>query len=399
MRKEYLFEELSSIDTDLILEAAPCENKKGTSRKGRIIMRYAAICASLALMIVAAGIFVHFQNKNITPVDYAPVAKICFDVNPGIEVEIDGNNIVVHVKAVNSDGENVIGGIDFKGKSIEEASLELVESMLEKGYINKETNYLLLTIESERDMQELEDKLMSKIAVSIKEVNGKIIVQQIDKDAENSEIADMYGITVGKAKLIKGIAEKYTEKTLEELSKMTVTELSGFVYKKEEKTELVFDYPYEIKAPEGCMAASEAFDVAMRSLEHSAEEIRDLMIRKAGINGEDYEFDIYYRVLSYNWHVTFSVNGKTGNVTVLNKECSRSPYPGFVISHPDAHDIAVDGVKDIFLTIELTTTDTDTNGVPHYIVRIMGKNYDNENIEYVVFVDAVTGDILEMKKK
>ena len=33
MRKEYLFEELSSIDTDLILEAAPCENKKRTSRK------------------------------------------------------------------------------------------------------------------------------------------------------------------------------------------------------------------------------------------------------------------------------------------------------------------------------------------------------------------------------
>ena len=39
MRKEYLFEELSSIDMDLILEAAPCENKKRTSRKGRIIMR------------------------------------------------------------------------------------------------------------------------------------------------------------------------------------------------------------------------------------------------------------------------------------------------------------------------------------------------------------------------
>lgn len=400
MTDKKLIEEIGGIDMEYVLEAAPYERKNKFSKRRGIIMKYASICTAFALLIVGVGVFVHFQNESDAPIYYAPVAKVCFDVNPGIEVEIDGNNIVVHVNAVNSDGENVIGGIDFKGKSIEEASLQLVESMLEKGYINKETNYLLLTIESERDMQELEDKLMSEIAVSIKEVNGKIIVQRIDKDAENSEIADMYGITVGKAKLIKGIAEKYTDKTLEELSKMTVTELSGFVYEKEEKTEFVFDYPYEIKAPDGCMEVTEAFDLVMKDLGYSPAEIKELRIDSVKVYGDEYKFRIHYVLWDYSGTVTYSVNGKNGDVEMLESTGGTTLYPGFVISHNDATRIAVDKVKDIFLSIEeLHTKGRGQHGTPHYVVEMVGKSYDNEVMRYSVYIDAKTGEVLELSKK
>lgn len=399
MTNEKLFKEISGIDTDLVLEAAPCDKKKKTTKRPINIMRYAAVCAAFALIVAGLGMFVHFNNENATPKYYAPVAKLCFDVNPGIEVDIDGNNVVVYVNAVNSDGENVIGGVDFKGKSIEEAALLLVESMVEKGYINKETNCLLLTIESERDMQELEDKLRTEIAVSIKEVEGKIIVQKIEKSEDVSQIAEAYGITVGKAKLIKDISGKHSELSLKKLAGMTITQLSQYIDAVEARTEYNYELPREIKAPENCMSAYEAFNHFLSSSGYEPQDIRQIKMYSADIRGKMYEFVFYYRTWNYHGTMTVTVNGETGNWDISQSEGGGYSDNEFTLAPNIAYEMALDYVRDKFGLIERGTISDEINsGVPYFKVVIDGKNHDNVDVKYTLYLDGKTGELLEMKK-
>ena len=65
MTNEKLFKEISGIDTDLVLEAAPCERKHKTSKRHVNIMRYAAVCAAFAVIVAGLGMFVHFNNGDI----------------------------------------------------------------------------------------------------------------------------------------------------------------------------------------------------------------------------------------------------------------------------------------------------------------------------------------------
>ncbi len=398
MTNEKLFKEISGIDTDLVLEAAPCERKHKTSKRHVNIMRYAAVCAAFALIVAGLGMFVHSRN-NTPSVASEVVANIYLDVNPGIEIELDCENIVVDVKAVNADGEKVIGDVDYTGKSAEETVSELVKSMVDKGYINDVTTHMLLTIESDADMQELKEKLLSEISIGVKSIEGKVIVQMTKASEDISEIASEYGITAGKAKLIKDISEKYVEKELEELAVMTITELSNFVYKNEAKTDYEYEMPDEVKTPEGWMSAEEAFEIVINeNFPYLPSDVEKLEINSVKVYGEVYEFEFYYKLFAHHGTVTVTVNGITGETKHISGESGGLEVDYLNIAQ--ANDVAIAYVKDKFLSIRqvIGTTGGSVSGIWHYVFEIEGTSYDNEEIKYTLYIDAQTGELLEMKQ-
>ena len=95
---------------DSVMDA--CDHEKGKviymeKKKNNTIRSLAAIAAVFVLVI--AGIFLagRFQGGNTS----ALAAVVSLDVNPGIELNVDKNEKVISVSAVNDDGREVLSGM------------------------------------------------------------------------------------------------------------------------------------------------------------------------------------------------------------------------------------------------------------------------------------------------
>ena len=162
---------------------------------------------------------------------YDGAYKIMLDVNPSIVITADGNDKVLEVVALNNDGNEIVGDRDFKGDYAGDVVKELTEAMVDKGYISEEANSVLVSVEGQD--KDKNDKIGAEIAENIStslesaNVEGAIIVQSIDNsDAGIGDIANEYGISPGKAKLIAKIIEQNNFLSYEELASMTVNELN-----------------------------------------------------------------------------------------------------------------------------------------------------------------------------
>ena len=199
------------------------EAQKEIKRKRMTKITASLGIACLALAIVVGGFSMLGRGSG----EY----KVILDVNPSIEIRANGNDKVLDVIALNGDGAEIIGGRDFEGDSMEDVVKELTETMVDKGYISEEANSVLVSVEGQdKDKNDkIGAEVSEKISTSLEsaEVEGAIIVQSIDNsDGSINEIANEYGISPGKAKLIAQIVEQNGFHTYEELSAMTVNELN-----------------------------------------------------------------------------------------------------------------------------------------------------------------------------
>ena len=194
------------------------ENKKKTS-----IIRYLAGLAAVLLLVVGGA---GFYRGN-----HAVAARVMLDVNPGIGISVNRNEKVLEVKPYNEDAKNVIGNMDFSGSSLDVTLNALVGSMLRNGYISEDANSILISVDS-RDRaagQAMQTRLMNEVSGIMESgnVTGAVLGQTVkEEDAELEKLAEQYGITVGKAKLIDQITTQNTLYTFADLVPLTINELN-----------------------------------------------------------------------------------------------------------------------------------------------------------------------------
>jgi len=193
-------------------------------KNSRGLKQFVSIAA--CLVIVAGGLFGFNSYKSANEV----MSSIMLDVNPSIEIDINKDEKVLEVQALNDDAKVIVGDMDFKGASLEVAVNAIIGSMLRNGYISEVSNSILVSVDSKNEENglALEKRLMEEIdsILTSSNVSGAILAQVVKDEGDLESLAKQYGITTGKAKLIKEIISQNELYSFEDLVPLTINEIN-----------------------------------------------------------------------------------------------------------------------------------------------------------------------------
>ena len=133
--------------------------------------------------------------------------------------------------ALNRDAEEMMKDTDFSGKTMNEVVDILVEKMIAAGYISERANSILVSVDGDSAAKkEIKDAVVKQICSSLeaKEVKGAILSQVVFDGAQKDykALAEQYGISAGKAKLISQITSQNSFVTFDQLVGLTINELN-----------------------------------------------------------------------------------------------------------------------------------------------------------------------------
>ena len=199
----------------------PLENKPAKKSMNKTFARIAAAAAALVLMII--GGYAYGER-------YGVASTVALDVNPSIEIGVNRGEKVVYITPKNEDGKKVIGGMKLEGSDIKVAVNALIGSMLREGYISEMANSILISVNG--DDAKKNAAMQSALSAEVTDMlntgsfQGAVLSQTITSDPETKRLAEEYGITEGKAQLIRQITKNNAAHTFEELAGLSVNELN-----------------------------------------------------------------------------------------------------------------------------------------------------------------------------
>ena len=193
-------------------------------QKRKLLRRAAGIAAALLLMVGGVSAAGLWRLENTA------VASVSLDVNPSVEIKVNEKEKVVSVTALNEDGQQVIADMDFEGSSLEVTVNALIGSMLRQGYLSVTANSVLVSVESADSEQAaaLEQRLRAEIGSLLESggVSGAVLSQQVNADEELRALAEEYGLSLGKAQLIRDITAQDSQYRFADLAGLTINQLN-----------------------------------------------------------------------------------------------------------------------------------------------------------------------------
>lgn len=286
---------------------ADCKTGKGQvimmeeKKKNRKTVQY-ILAAAACLILVFGGGF----GFNTYRLNHRVVSTVSLEVNPSVQIMVNEKERVLDVRALNKDGEIVIGDMDFSGSDINVTVNALIGSMLRNGYLNELANSILISVDNEDPVKgaALQEKLTKEVNKLLESDGfmGAVLSQTISGNTSLQEQADQYGITPGKAQLIEQILENTKEHTFEELAPLSINELNLILTTAESDTDKVSasgnasDKAYigEEKALQAALAhagVSEA-DIAFYRMDMDVENGAMVYEIEFYCGGYEYEYDI-----------------------------------------------------------------------------------------------------------
>mgnify|MGYP007117143858 CR=1 FL=1 len=114
-----------------------------------------------AAALVAAGAAFYFLS---------PAQRIALDVNPSIELETTRLEKVSKIIPLNDDAKKLLEGYTPKDNDLDDVLEDLVDRMMEQGYLaNEKKNDVLITVDDRGASQKTLDKVNKKVAQYIAE--------------------------------------------------------------------------------------------------------------------------------------------------------------------------------------------------------------------------------------
>lgn len=195
--------------------------EKGRGQKP-VWMRYAAAAAGICLCILLV-FSLRFQRRASSIVD--------FDVNPSIEIVLNKENKVLRMEAINHEGEEILEDIDYKNREVDQVVEQMLDEMIAHGYLSKEKleNHILLSVEhpDHEKAEELRIRLNSAVSKYLNEkgIAVQVTDQEMSENEEEEEIAEKYGISLGKLTLIRKVMKEHENLKIEDLTQLSLNEL------------------------------------------------------------------------------------------------------------------------------------------------------------------------------
>lgn len=221
----------SNIQKELVLS----NGETVTENKNRNLLKVflpVLLIIAIAVLIIT---LIPSQNgvDNITKSGY-----FIIDVNPSLELSYDKSGSITEATPLNEDAEIVLYNLDLKGKKYTDAIDEIVEKLIELGYIVREEKNAVLTTavnengEKDEAMTETVKNAFTETLAKCK-IDGEVLTGVIDEAL--SQEAEKYGIDAQKLDLIKRLESLSVEIPTEEYASVSIRELYHQLSEKEKE--------------------------------------------------------------------------------------------------------------------------------------------------------------------
>lgn len=179
----------------------------------------------IALMLF--GIYFTKKTKIVEKFDNTIVSTITLDINPSLEVNLNKDNIVVEVKALNEDSKKIVDNKSFAKEKLEVVMEKLIDSLKENNYLSNEDNTILINVDSNNSqLSDLVKNETNKILES-KQIQVDIIMQQIEVTDELKKIASDNNITISKAYYINEQIKDNEDLSFEDFTNLSIEEIKA----------------------------------------------------------------------------------------------------------------------------------------------------------------------------
>ncbi|MCD8029111.1 MAG: PepSY domain-containing protein [Erysipelotrichaceae bacterium] len=303
-RLDKIHEELQYRDENITINV-PTRKKK----------RFIPLAVAFLAVILVVCIVTFYPSTTSTSSNI--MAKVDIDVNPSVEFSIDENNKIVEATANNEDGENILGDMDFTGSDIEVGINAIIGSMLMQGYIDELKNSLLVSVigDDEETNEQLREQLTTMIdeLLQSSSINGSIISLTLTDTSSLEDLAEQYGISVGKAEIIQKLIEFNSHYSFETLKDLTIHDLNI----------LLENYNVSDVTLDGNASVSEYIGedkAKIIALNHAG-------VSESNISGYEIEMDYEDGVMVYeiefkynNTKYEYEINASNGNIADYEKE-------------------------------------------------------------------------------
>ena len=240
MKKERLLNAIGQIDEKLIADAfedkaIASAKKQIRVRQKRFLRRVAAVAACVFLLL-CAGVAVPFAVGN------AEAGRMTMEINPGVEYLITRNGKVKSVRFLNDDAEYSLEEVELKGQSLKTAVALTIAAYKAVGYMDGNDTVLISFDKKLSENAGLKETVAEDVRRTLeksKSVHTVVYAVETD-DAETAALAEKYGISQGKAKLV-GDAAKNSDLPVEDIVNLPLDELVGL---QKEVSSVVVDSDY-----------------------------------------------------------------------------------------------------------------------------------------------------------
>lgn len=385
-----------------------CQNQKGkvilmTEQKktNRWIKR---LTVAAAVLVLAVGAF---AGLTMYKANYAVASTVSLDVNPSIEIQINEKERVLAVHALNNDAEIVIGQMDFEGSSLEITVNALIGSLLKNGYLSELSNSILISVDhgNEEKSTHLKEKLTQEINALLQTdtFSGAVLSQTVSSDSQLQALAQEYGITTGKAQLIRQIIALEPAYSFNSLVPLSINELNLLLSSGQTIPQSIDSVGSA--STKNYIGAQKAQETALLHAGVQADAAQELEVKLDCDDGlMVYEVDFKADGLEYE----YEIEARTGDVLEHKKERD-DDFPAAV--QPDVTEdvpaesmlIGAERARDIAFAhagiqaSEARKLDIETDyekGIPVYEIE-----FEANAFEYEYEIHAKTGDIIKSEKE
>ena len=333
-----------------------CNEQKGrvvsmtTEKKKKTWLRPLIAAAACLCLLLGGG----FGLKSYR-VNHMVDATVSLDVNPSVELQVNQKERVLNVKALNEDGRIIVGDMDFSGSSLDVAVNALIGSMLQNGYLNELANSILISVDNDDLVRgaDLQARLSAEVdrLLQTDSFSASVLSQTVVRSSELQQMAEQYGITLGKAQLIQDILSRSTLHTFDELAPLSINELNLLLGKETAAATQVT--VVGTASEKGYIGEAKAKTVA---LERAGVTESELLLYKIGLDTHNGTMVYNVEFTTYSYEFDCDVNAKTGEIVKFEKEyngvapaVSAQPDTAQPNTNQTAGEITVEEAKTIAL--------------------------------------------------
>ena len=362
-------------------------NVKENKAQPRGFKHYAVAFMTCFVFVACIGLF--FFNKPALSI-------VTLDVNPGIEIHLNDDNTIDEVLAINDDANIVLAGLDLNNKDINVGLESILDSMLEKGYLSKDKNSILLSIDCEDANYA---KLKANLSMSIdnylkaKNIDVALVSQAIISEDVNDLLEDQE-LTLGKAQLIDKLIVANPKLDVDDLAKMNINDLNLLL---SNPKLVVADIETTGEASESLyVGRAEAKRIALNSFNLNETDLKDLEVEldyedgqmvyevEFELDGKEYEILVNATdgsLVETSIEVDDDDDDDDDDIIVEDDYLAKDEVLNLVLNHANFTQEQIHDLK-----IELENED----GIVIYEVEFKADIY-----EYEYEVNALSGDILK----
>ena len=310
-----------------------------------VFKRVAAVCICLVLFISGLSVGRYIPRDGGTLPHAVAETFVYLDVNPSIELQIDGEDKIVACIAANADAEVILTDLKLDGVDMNTALTAIVGSMYVNGYLTEDSNSILVSVDSKDSAKT--QALLSSISDKINNVFDKtdmecsIIAQGLLADDNLKQRAEDNGVSVGKMylvdKMIESI-ENYGSEDAPTLTDMSIRELSLIYSTRPHKGSENDPFDKDVSRGEigGFVKQDDALTALVASIEIDISNVEDYEI-KVEINHIDGKPQMVYTLmikLKNDENIyEFEVDCKDGGIVktderLPNRDDGRNDNPG-----------------------------------------------------------------------